>query len=41
LAEPRSGKEQLQAIVGSLIGLGKKMEREAALASPLLVPSEA
>jgi four helix bundle protein len=37
----RSGKEQLQAIVGSLIGLGKKMEREAALASPLLVPSEA
>ena len=36
-----AGKEQLRAIVGSLIGLGKKMESEAASASPLPVPSEA
>lgn len=35
----RSGKEQLRVIVGSLIGLSKKMEREAPpLASPLPLP---
>lgn len=33
-------KEQLHLIVGGLIGLGKRMERNA-LASPLPVPSEA
>jgi len=34
----RPGEEQFRAIVGSLVGLGKEMEREATSASPVPLP---